>query len=218
MKPSKEDIRQIAIFEFNGQIIPGNINRNIIDLIDANIKSYFDKKILRILTIELLQQFSRLSSCKDFFNDFSYILGQDSNKYFIFFSKTVSNKKLEFVNDISIINKCNFQELKVLFKEIMHSSTLSGRPSSESLFLIELKRKSREDIIFKHQYYDEENSTIEFVISVEVGLILKRKLTRFFQQNHELAETTLTWHKERNLEFEDDLAEAIEKLSNIGFA
>ena len=212
---SKEYIKKVSLFDYKGQIQVGRINKSILDLTELKVKSRLDCRIVSFLTIELLQHFSRLSEYREPFNNFEYVLGKDNDKYYIYFSKIVLNKNLGFIDDLKLVNESNLQELKELFKEIMRSGgVFFGNSPLKSLFLIELKRKSREDIILSHKSYDNENSTIELIISTKIGQILKNKLVRFFQQNHKLTESTLTWHKEKNYRFENHIKDVLEELSN----
>jgi hypothetical protein len=113
---NKEYIEKISIFDYKGQIHVGNIDKFILDWIELNVKSQLDRKIVFLLTAALLQNFSRLSEHKDSFNKFDYVLGKDSEKYYIYFSKIVSNKNIGFIDDLELINKSSLVELKKLYK------------------------------------------------------------------------------------------------------
>lgn len=167
----KSDIVKKELFRFCDDVTQESIEyilANIeIVLKEQELKKALHRKVFYLMVESLQNVYNHTcrsgpKSCKP-----TVILYMIENDFFIETSNLIPNKEiLEIVSKIESINKQNQEELKTRYKEVLNNNIISKKGGA-GLGLIDIARKSKNKIQYKHVAYSDAESILTLTVQIE---------------------------------------------------
>ena len=175
-----------------------DITQESIEYILKKIETVLNKQDLKkplhrkvfYLMVEALQNIynhtckSGPKSCKP-----TVVLYVFDNDFFIETSNLVPNKEIEEIETkLESINKLNSEELKVRYNEVLNNNIISKKGGA-GLGLIDIARKSKNPITYKHTTYTDQESILSLTIRITSDSEIM--LTNITEQSETLTNSNL---------------------------
>jgi hypothetical protein len=158
----KKLIDENTLFQFEGEKSRDNCNQ-IPEKLLAFVKTERLKKNIFRLSVELIQHFVKLGDYGNVRKNFFIKLGYSNKKYLLYFAEKLNTQDAKKYEDaINEINKKSLNDLKELYKNIMREGMFSIK--TPPLGIIDMKRYSKNNILYNNAKLDEEYSYFELIL------------------------------------------------------
>lgn len=160
---TKEIIENNLIYEFKGERTRESCFAGL-DNIWVCISEYSRKRRLIGLVSDLFRIIEYSSDYGKIKGNSIFMIGKSEKSYLLYYMEIVNKvKSHKFEEAIALINNKSIDQLKELYKEILTDPELTFRPKIP-LHLIEMKRRSNNNILYIKHELDEDDYYFEFII------------------------------------------------------